>query len=140
MPANFRPGAASIALAISTTAGVVVTPQRPAPQSISTRHSIVVPCLVAAADRSATLARSSTQQMVRAPSLGMRASRSILAGSRTWLETSTSLMPPRANTSASETFWQQTPIDPPSFSCSFCTSTDLCILPWLRWRMPWDLA
>ncbi len=51
-------------------------------------------------------------------------------GRATWLETSTSLMPPRANTSASDTFWQQTPTAPPSFSCNFCTSTDLCILPW----------
>ena len=118
-----------MAFAISTTAGVVVTPQRPAPQSISTRHSIVVPCFTAATDRSATFATSSTQQIVRAPSLGKRASRSILAGSRTWFDTSTSLIPPRAKTSASDTFWQQTPQAPPRLSCSFATSTDLCILP-----------
>ncbi len=78
--------------------------------------------------------------MIREPSLGSLASRSILAGSRTWLETSTSLMPPRTNTSASETFWQQTPTEPPSFCCKSWTSTDLCILPWLRWRMSCDLA
>ena len=40
--------AASIATAISTTACAVVTPQRPAPQSISTKHSILVPASVAA--------------------------------------------------------------------------------------------
>ena len=44
-------------------------------------------------------------------------------------------MPARAKTSASETFWQQTPMAPPSSCCSFSTSTDLCILPWARWRM-----
>jgi hypothetical protein len=37
---------------------------------------------------------------------GNRASRSILAGSRTWFDTSTSLIPAPAKTSASETFWQ----------------------------------
>ena len=51
MPANFRPSAASIALAISTTFGVVVTPQRPAPQSISTKHSICVPASTAPFER-----------------------------------------------------------------------------------------
>ena len=56
-----------MALAISTTAAVVVTPQRPAPQSISTKHSSVVPCFCAAAERSATFATSSTQTMMRAP-------------------------------------------------------------------------
>ena len=75
--------------------------------------------LCAVLDRScgqvSDVVRSSTQQIVRAPSFGMRARRSIFSGWRTWLETRTSLMPPRANTSASDTFWQQTPHDPPSF-------------------------
>ena len=61
MPAKLRPGAAAIALAIATTSAVVVTPQRPAPQSISTKHPSVVPCFCAAAESSATLAMSSTQ-------------------------------------------------------------------------------
>jgi len=59
---------------------------------------------------------SSTQTMVRAPSFGSRASRSIFAGSRTWFDTRMSLMPPRAKTSASLTFWQQTPQAPPRLS------------------------
>ena len=140
MPLKVRFGAAAAALAISTTSAAVVTPQRPAPQSISTKTPRLVPCFCAAADRSAMLATSSTQTVTVAPSFGIRASRSILAGSRTSFVTSTSLMPPRAKTSASLTFWQQTPTAPPRLSCSFCTSTDLCILPWLRWRMLCALA
>ena len=140
MPLKVRFGAAATARAISSTSGVVFTPQRPAPQSISTKTPNSVPCFCAAADRSATFATSSTQTVTVAPSFGILASRSILAASRTWFETRMSLMPPRAKTSASDTFWQQTPMAPPSDSCSFCTSTDLCILPWLRWRMPWALA
>ena len=135
MPRKRSPGAAATALAISTTASVVVTPQRPAPQSISTKTSRVVPCFCAAFERSATFATSSTQTMTRPPCFGIRASMSILAGSRTSFETRMSLMPARAKTSASDTFWQQTPIAPPCSICSFSTSTDLCILPWARWRM-----
>ena len=33
-----------------------------------------------------------------------------------------------------------TPTAPPNRSCSFRTSTDLCILPCARWRMPWARA
>ncbi len=135
MPRKRRLGAAATAFAISTTASVVVTPQRPAPQSISTKTLSSVPCFCAAFERSATLATSSTQTMTRPPCFGIFASMSILAGSRTSLETRMSLMPARAKTSASETFWQQTPMAPPSAICSFSTSTDLCILPWARWRM-----
>ena len=98
----------------SQTATKTDTPLLEAPQSISTKHSIVVPCFSAAAERSATFATSSTQTMIRAPCFGRRARRSILAGSRTWFDTSTSPMPPRTNTSASLTFWQQTPQAPPS--------------------------
>ena len=39
-----------MALAIATTSAAVFTPQRPAPQSISTKHSSVVPCFWAAAE------------------------------------------------------------------------------------------
>ncbi len=49
-------------------------------------------------------------------------------------------MPARAKTSASETFWQQTPQAPPRLCWSFRMSTDLCILPWARWRIPCALA
>ena len=129
-----------MAWAMASTSAVVLTPQRPAPQSISTKHSSVVPWRCAPADSSATLAMSSTQTMIRLPRSGRRARRSILAGSRTWFDTSTSRMPPRTNTSASDTFWQQTPTAPPKRSCSFSTSTDLCILPCARWRMPWARA
>ena len=55
-------------------------------------------------DNSATLSTSSTQTVIFAPILGKLAKRSILAGLRTWFDTNTSLMPPRTNTSASETF------------------------------------
>ena len=135
MPRKRRPGAAATALAISTTASVVVTPQRPAPQSISMKTLSSVPCFWAAFERSATFATSSTQTMTRPPCFGMRASMSIFARSRTWFEIRMSLTPARAKTSASETFWQQTPMAPPCSICSFSTSTDLCILPCARWRM-----
>ena len=138
---NFRPGAAAIALAISTTAAVVVTPQRPAPQSISTKHSSVVPCFCGGCREVGDVRHVvDADDDPGAVACGRRARRSILAGSRTWFETRMSLMPARAKTSASETFWQQTPTAPPSSFCSFSTSTDLCILPCARWRMLCALA
>lgn len=86
----------------------------------------------AAADKSATLSMSSTQTVTVDPNFGSRARRSIFSGSRTSLVTKISTMPPRAKTSASDTFWQQTPTAPPSSICNRSTSTDLCILPWAR--------
>lgn len=63
MPVNLRPGAASMARAISTTSGVVFTPQRPAPQSISTKHSMVVPCFCAAAEIATPVQREASREM-----------------------------------------------------------------------------
>jgi hypothetical protein len=98
-----------MALAIVTTfSASIVTPQRPAPTVDLDEAFDLVPCLRRRRQVGHVVHVVDTADGARAQ-LGQRARRSILAGSRTWFETSTSLMPPRAKTSASDTFWQQTP-------------------------------
>ena len=58
-----------------------------------------------------------------------------LAAPTTWLETSTSGTPPRTMTSASETFWQQTPTAPCAIWRKAMTGL-LWVLAWARKRTP----
>ena len=78
----------------------------------------------------------STQQIVRAPSFGMRASRSIWAAVAHLVRDQHVLDAAAGeNLGLERHFWQQTPTGAAQFDLQLRQSTDLCILQCTRWRI-----
>ena len=103
MPVNFRPGAASMALAMRHHFRRRLHAAAPrAAVDLDQTFDACVPCFTAAADRSATFASivDADRSSARPASAGAPAGRS-WPGRAPGCDTSTSLMPPRAKTSAS---------------------------------------
>src|SRR2546421_9752515 len=87
------------------------------------------------ASSSRRLSRLSTHTPSRAR-FESAARRASFGAPTTSLETSTSSMPPSTIASASETFWQQTPIAPAA-TWRFAISGHLWVLAWARTRTSW---